>query len=195
MMGAVVHDGHIWIIGAENPNPDDVWKSPDGKSWELVAATVPWPERANQLVGVFDGSLWVMGGQTSAPSQTDFVADLKVGSVALSLCTTADPRNARSTNIFGTAISEPTMRPNPTYLKAGKPFVPAPPPLSDVWRSDDGASWELVTERAAWAPRGMITGANGGLPVHQGRMWVIGGGCESRPPLSLAAQLKMLLAA
>ena len=32
MMGAVVHDGHIWIIGAENPNPDDVWKSPDGET-------------------------------------------------------------------------------------------------------------------------------------------------------------------
>ena len=44
MHGAVVHEGHIWIVGAENGTPDDVWKSKDGVHWELVAATVPWQE-------------------------------------------------------------------------------------------------------------------------------------------------------
>jgi hypothetical protein len=34
--------------------------------------------------------------------------------VALSLCTTAHPLYTRFTNIFGTSISEATMRPNPT---------------------------------------------------------------------------------
>ena len=75
MHGAVVHDDHIWVIGAENGTPDDVWKSKDGVNWELVAATVPWQERGNQLVTVFDGSIWVMGGQTGAAAQTSFVAD------------------------------------------------------------------------------------------------------------------------
>ena len=136
MHGAVVHDEHIWVIGAENPAPDDVWKSADGKNWTLVASAVPWPERANQLTAVFDGFIWIMGGQTSAPSQTNFVAD----------------------------------------LKAGKPFPPAPPILKDVWRTTDGVHWDCVTEDAPWAPRGMITGANGGVPVHDGRMWILGGG-------------------
>jgi len=136
MHGAVVHDGHIWVIGAENGTPDDVWKSKDGVHWQLVAATVPWPERGNQLVTVFDGSIWVMGGQTGAAGQSNFVAD----------------------------------------LKAGKPFPPAPPPLCDVWRTKDGLRWELMTDDAPWAPRGMITGANGGVPVLDGRMWILGGG-------------------
>ena len=43
--------------------------------------------------------LWVMGGQTGAPAQSEFVKD----------------------------------------LAAGKAPPPAPPPLRDVWRSDDGA--------------------------------------------------------
>ena len=64
------------------------------------------------MVTVFDGSIWVMGGQASAPAQTNFVAD----------------------------------------LKAGKPFPPAPPPLRDVWRTQDGLSWELVTDSAPWPP-------------------------------------------
>ena len=136
MHGAVVHDGHIWVIGAENGTPDDVWKSKDGVHWQLVAATVPWPERGNQLVTVFDGSIWVMGGQTGAAGQSNFVAD----------------------------------------LKAGKPFPPTPPPLCDVWRTKDGLRWELMTDDAPWAPRGMITGANGGVPVLDGRMWILGGG-------------------
>lgn len=136
MHGAVVHDGHIWVIGAENGTPDDVWKSKDGVHWQLVAATVPWPERGNQLVTVFAGSIWVMGGQTGAAGQSNFVAD----------------------------------------LKAGKPFPPAPPPLCDVWRTKDGLRWELMTDDAPWAPRGMITGANGGVPVLDGRMWILGGG-------------------
>ena len=136
MHGAVVHDDHIWVVGAENGTPDDVWKSKDGVNWELVAATVPWQERGNQLVTVFDGSIWVMGGQTGAAAQTSFVAD----------------------------------------LKAGKPFPPTPPPLRDVWRTNDGLSWERVTDDAPWAPRGMITGANGGVSVFDDRMWILGGG-------------------
>ncbi len=136
MQGGVVHDDHIWVVGAESGTDDDVWKSKDGLNWELVAATVPWHERGSQLVTVFDGSIWVMGGQTGGAGLTDFAA----------------------------------------HLKAGKPFPPAPPTLHDVWRTKDGLSWELVTDNAPWAPRGMITGANGGVPVLDGRMWILGGG-------------------
>eukprot|EP01046_Picozoa_sp_COSAG06_P032010 COSAG06_NODE_3167_length_5740_cov_2.153342_1_plen_41_part_00 len=32
----------------------------------------------------------------------------------------------------------------------------------------------LVTDSAPWAPRGMITGSNGGVAVHNGRMWILG---------------------
>lgn len=136
MHGAVVHQEHLWIVGAENGTPDDVWKSSDGVNWQCVATSVPWQERGNQLVGVFDGAIWVMGGQAGAAGQTNFVAD----------------------------------------LKAGKPFPPAPPPLRDVWRTVDGLRWELVTDQAPWAPRGMITGANGGVAVFEDRMWILGGG-------------------
>ena len=39
------------------------------------------------------------------------------------------------------------------------------PSLRDVWRSDNGKDWTLVTDSAPWAPRGMITGANGGVRI------------------------------
>jgi hypothetical protein len=41
------------------------------------------------------------------------------GSVALTLCATAHPRHTRSTNVFGTSISEATLRPNPRQGSSG----------------------------------------------------------------------------
>ena len=46
----------------------------------------------------------------------------------------------------------------------------------EIWRTKDGLNWEQMTDDAPWAPLGMITGANGGLPVLGGRMWILGGG-------------------
>ena len=39
--------------------------------------------------------------------------DYTLGSVALSLCTTAHPLHTRFANIFGASVPETTMRPNP----------------------------------------------------------------------------------
>ena len=50
------------------------------------------------------------------------------------------------------------------------------PPLRDVWASANGRDWQQVTDSAPWAPRGMTTGANGGVAVHAGKMWILGGG-------------------
>lgn len=138
--GAVVHDDHMWIVGGDNargPYQHDVWKSNDGKAWECVSEAVPWPERALHLVCVFDGSIFVMGGQANSPDQKSYIKALK----------------GENGNV--------------DMIKR--------PVLTDVWRSDNGKDWKLVTDKAPWAPRGMITGGNGGVAVHHGRMWILGG--------------------
>ncbi len=42
---------------------------------------------------------------------------------------------------------------------------------NDVWSSADGKTWELVTADAGWAPR-----AYHAAVVHDGKIWVMGGG-------------------
>eukprot|EP01052_Picozoa_sp_SAG31_P029798 SAG31_NODE_2996_length_4803_cov_8.948342_7_plen_284_part_00 len=59
--------------------------------------------------------------------------------------------------------------------------------LRDVWCSTDGKDWTLVTDSAPWGPRGMITGANGGVAVHQGMMWILGGGHVGPHGVSLSS--------
>ena len=42
---------------------------------------------------------------------------------------------------------------------------------NDVWCSADGSEWERVTENAGWLPRAYHASV-----VHDGKMWVMGGG-------------------
>ena len=48
---------------------------------------------------------------------------------------------------------------------------------NDVWSTIDGVSWTRAVESAPWPPRGMI----GGAAVHDGRMWILGGGMYDTP--------------
>ena len=43
-------------------------------------------------------------------------------------------------------------------------------------------SFAINTGAGLQGPRGMITGANGGVPVLHGRMWIIGGGYVGMVP-------------
>ncbi len=94
------------IIGPGGPTRiyfNDVWKSADGASWELVTDDAPWEPRAGAVVVVKAGAMYLLGGERG------FLCD------------------------------------------------PLPdcelPYFNDVWRSTDGASWELVTDSAGWTPR------------------------------------------
>jgi len=40
----------------------------------------------------------------------------------------------------------------------------------DIWVSDDGESWTLITENASWGPKRAHTSV-----VFQGKMWILGG--------------------
>ena len=91
----------------------DVWSSTDGRAWEYVGPAA-WPPRWGHTSVVFDGKMWVLGGQGGA----------------------ATPWSC----------------------------------LNDVWCSDDGLAWTLVTACAPWCPRTQHVSV-----VHQGKIWVIYG--------------------
>ncbi len=160
----------------------EVWCSgDDGGSWSL-AATAPWSGRHMHGAVVHDHHIWIVGSEGGSP---DDVWKSKDG-VNWDLVASTVPWQERSNQmvtVFDGSIwvmgGQARVAAQTNFvadLKAGKPFPPAPPPLRDVWRTRDGLRWELVTDSAPWAPRGMITGANGGVPVFHDRMWILGGG-------------------
>ena len=133
------------------------------RMWECVCAVVPWPERALHLVCVFDSSIWVMGGQANAPAQTAFVRAPNSLSLSLSLSLPSEDLHADK----GVLLQ--------IKGEAGQFEPEGATELRDVWRSDNGADWTLVTDAAPWAPRGMITGAQGQpsllLPAKRWSCW------------------------
>jgi hypothetical protein len=69
--GSAVFKGRIWILGGgtyDTPRAptrlfyNDVWSSPDGRSWQRQVELAPWQPRQYHDVAVFDERLWVLEG-------------------------------------------------------------------------------------------------------------------------------------
>lgn len=63
--------------------------------------------------------------------------------------------------------AEQTKRPSGEEFACGGQFRGM---MNDVWRTKDGANWEMVQEQAPWSPRGEL-----GLVSFQGLLYLFGG--------------------
>ena len=115
-LSAIVFRNDIYVMGGSKNDDsavvggpparvyfNDVWRSRDGRDWELLTAAAPWAPRAGAVAVEKNGWIYLLGGEE------------------------------------GFTCDDPTK--------------PCPPYFNDVWRSRDGAKWELVTARAGWSPR------------------------------------------
>ncbi|MBD3275831.1 MAG: hypothetical protein GF372_10985, partial [Candidatus Marinimicrobia bacterium] len=72
---SVVFKGKIWILGGNDGSgnySNEIYSSPDGKSWELVTpSTGIWTAREDLTAIVFGGRIWVMGGNTDTGYMND----------------------------------------------------------------------------------------------------------------------------
>jgi hypothetical protein len=71
---AVVFKGEIYVLGGSQGDDiatggsgrtffNDVWKSSDGRSWEMVTDAAPWEPRAGASALVKDGYIYLLGGE------------------------------------------------------------------------------------------------------------------------------------
>lgn len=66
--GTAVHAGKMWVIGGalnnfnNPPYTNDVWSSPDGKTWTRVTASAPFCARTVPVVVAAGNRLYVIGG-------------------------------------------------------------------------------------------------------------------------------------
>jgi hypothetical protein len=176
----VVQGGRMVLLGGQNflldPNPacgtnpfcfpkfvsrsqffNDVWASTDGANWTQLTADAPWAGRAGLSAAVLDGEIYVMGGSVNddpgvvgGPPNRQLFNDVwkSADGVTWTQVTSAAPWAARA----GASV---VVRDGAIYLFGGEyAFTGSPPPyFNDVWRTTDGANWELVTPAAGWSPR------------------------------------------
>jgi hypothetical protein len=140
---------------------NDVWSSADGSTWLQLVEHAPWEGRAGLSAIVFKGWIYLLGG-----GKGDDVAIGGQGRVLFNdvwrsrdgaiweLVTDTAPWPARA----GAAVVEKNGY---LYLLGGEDGFLCDfnmgllecPYFNDVWRSQDGATWELVTSAAGWSAR------------------------------------------
>ena len=169
--GEFVYKDHLWVMGgwftAKDPNPRDVWKSPDGKNWTCVTEVAPW--EYSDLPGslVFKKQMWMLGGRkVPGTACSNEVWSTKDGA-DWRLVNASAPWRKRlgaSSVVFKNRMwimggTENFYQNNDSTL------------MNDVWSSADGVNWRLETDNAPWSKR-----AHGQAVVFDGKIWMMGGG-------------------
>jgi hypothetical protein len=150
---------------------DEVWSSDDGATWIPETTDAPWAGRAGLSAVVHRGAIYVLGGSRGDDAAVGGEGRVLFNDVWMSRdgrTWNRVPREGRRwTPRAGAAV---VSKGGYIYLLGGERGfscgfdVPGGPPndcqpatqtlyFNDVWRSRDGASWELVTASAGWSPR------------------------------------------
>jgi hypothetical protein len=142
---------------------NDVWRSKNGADWMQVTPTAGWTGRAGLSATVFKGDIYVLGGSRGDDAATGgqgrvFFNDVWKSSDGKTWkpVTKNAPWAARA----GAAV---VVKNGYIYLLGGeRGFTCGGAPgcnaerdlyFHDVWRSKNGADWELVTPAAGWSAR------------------------------------------
>jgi hypothetical protein len=172
--GEAVYQNRLWLLGgwydSFKPTPRDVWSSPDGEHWTLVQKTAPWKHGDLPMTLAFDGKLWLMGGWFNGRMPGHSVSNEVWWTKDGAEWHLATPHAGWTPRLAaGAVVFDGKM-----WILGGTEkyyFGDEKSTQNDVWSSSNGSEWHRVTERADWSPR-----AYHAAVVHDGRMWVLGGG-------------------
>lgn len=145
---------------------NDVWRSEDGVNWTEMTSDLSnksrWTGRAGLSAVVFKDEIYVMAGSVNddasitpqGPARIYYNDVWKSKNGKDWICVTKNAPWAPRAG--GIAV----VKNGYIYMIGGEDgficnqFTPrCPPYYNDVWRTKDGASWELVTSAAPWSPR------------------------------------------
>ena len=195
--GALVYQDRMWLLGGWNPFVqhreffpktcnNEVWSSQDGVSWSRVKPNsfgrqtfnhdVDWEGRHTAGYAVFQGQMWIIGG------------DVNQGHYQADVWSSKDGKNWLQTNVnhpvpwSPRALHHTVVHRDKIWVIGGQTmpgFAPASERFyRDLWTTKNGVHWCQVQPREPyWTPRGMI----GGSAVFQGRIWLLGGGTYDTP--------------
>ncbi|MGC8861801.1 MAG: cadherin-like beta sandwich domain-containing protein [Armatimonadota bacterium] len=147
--GEIVFKDRMWLVGGYLPElVGDVWSSPDGVNWEKTGKLPNSSEVAVPAAFAYGGRMWISTNTGRFYSSQD--------GRHWSLVTEKLP-------FGGSALCGVTFRDRMWVFgsKLGK----------QIWSSADGTNWKVELEDAPWSIRSLL----GGVVVHQGKLWVIGG--------------------
>lgn len=193
--GALTYKDKMWLIGGWNARDDvnfpldcrnDVWNSTNGRDWTLVRDNTfgfpafdparEWEGRHTAGYAVYKDKMWIIGGDPLQGHYQNDVWNSTDGKTWTHVNPGRDvpwgPRVLFYTVVHDGRIWIMGGQTTPEYAPAEERFY------NDVWTTTDGVEWtQLIPEEPCWSPRGLI----GGSAVHNGRIWILGGGTYNTP--------------
>lgn len=184
--------GKFWMVGGWNGNPvpdgfddapmdtypphnttNEVWSSPDGATWtqELPHDHPQWERRHAHSTVLWRDRLWMIGGDHHQGKYNHDVVSSGDG-VTWQIENPDPPWQPRALAISGAYADQLWMVGGQDLAGAEEDYVYH----NDVWRSDDGITWQNVVPDAPasatrWGARSMVSQ----LLEFKGRMWLLGG--------------------
>jgi hypothetical protein len=169
--GAVAFKGRLWILGGtenyyfgdDKSLKNDVWSSPDGKTWTRVVEQAPWSPRAYHAAVVHGGKIWVLGGGNYVPTyhaQNDVWSS--ADGVHWEQATEHAPWPPR---LWFSAVDFRDR----LWVLGGWSNNPSKN-WGDVWHSKDGKTWTELRSNVVWKERHEHSAY-----VFQDKLWVAGG--------------------
>jgi hypothetical protein len=163
-----LHDGEFWIAGGsvedENGWTDmtDVWHSPDGIDWTRATDDAAFLPRFNFAIVSFNDQLYAIGG--IVPGEIFATSDVFTSTDGANW--TQVPQVVPFTGSYG---------PFEALVFNGRLYLIGAGwgTQSDVWSTADGSTWR---EEGTGTPR--KDRIRGTAAVHDGRIWVTGGGIQ-----------------
>ena len=175
LSAAMVYNERMWFMGgrklpgAENSNK--VWSSEDGAEWILEMDDPGWCPRVSPSFAVFNNRMWLFGGTENFYDDNERTLKNDVWSTADGRHWTLETEQAawsKRTHAQGIVFRDKL------WILGGGRWHPQTVPLNDVWCSENGRDWSLVTPAAPWPPRLWFS-----TLVYRDRLWVLGGWSRS----------------
>lgn len=154
--GELVFNDRMWLFGGYTPEViNDVWSTPDGINWgQHESIPCESGKITSPVTLVYNDKMWIesVGGKLFSSSD----------GTAWSIVTDNAPwknRGAAAGAVFNGRM----------WVMGGTGVGGL---KTDIWSTSDGVEWILESENPPWSGRQLF----GMLPVHDGKMWIIGGG-------------------
>jgi hypothetical protein len=172
----VAFKGKIWVMGGPNMTAgiapgdteifyNDVWSSPDGKTWKREIEHAAWDPRG--MIGgaaVFKDRIWILGGGTYDTPRT------KTRKFYNDVWSSADgvnwERHTESAAWVARQYHDVGVFDDKMWVMEGYEGVGN---RRDVWYSADGAQWHEVPD-TPWKPRHAAS-----VFVYDGGLWMVAG--------------------
>ena len=147
----VLPDGSVVLMGGRDSKDvlkNDVWQSDDGgATWTQVTAHAEWsPRYLQRTLALQDGSILLIGGTDSSGDLTDVWRSTDQGATWTRLTSNPGWSSRESPDCV--------VMPDGSIIVSGGTLPGGYTQFNDVWKSsDNGATWSLVTQQAAWIGR------------------------------------------